>query len=638
MLCFVGALMLVVQVWGQEKGLEAVRIMLERMAEELADEGNEAVAEEVVSHFEKLLLNPLDINRANREDLQMLGILTDFQVESLLEYRNGSGNILSTTELQLVNGFHKEIVEILEPFITFGTPENRGTGSRKHNSTLLFKWWHKEGEKGYIGPPFYSQIKYAVEFAEKFCGGITLEKDSGEKIIGKGILPIGDFFSFHVGAQGIQLGKHTSVRNIVLGDYTIRLGQGLAVWNAFRLNGDIQVQGAYRKGNAMAPYTSSDENRFFRGGAVSFNRNLGRFLDLETLLFFSLKNVDARVSGNKYTSLPSDGLHNTESLLETRKRLGETAYGGSIMLRSEKSKVGLNYIGYGYNAHNGRRVQEYNRYQMYDGQHGNFSIDFSSVLGKARTFAEAAINYGGSFAVVCGVIFRIAGWESALTYRNYSKSYIAPYAGALSTTGSCSNQEGITLSFEKLAGNTRFTGGGTLTHYPYIRYGTEGPSTDCKIWCKGESSFRNGSWDLKFQCRNTQEKDAEIKTGSTILGIKGSLKIVLKNWIWLKLKGEYSTEGFRSAGFAAALDSELKIWKESIRLILHGAYYNCPNWYNRIYMYEYDLPSSYVSRLMYGKGFQWYALLQCRIWKNVALHLKADDEPKVKLGVKMMFF
>ena len=83
-MCFAVALILVVQVWGQEKGMEAVRMIMERMAEELAEEGNESAADEIALHFERLLYKPLDLNSATREDLEMLGILSDFQIESLL--------------------------------------------------------------------------------------------------------------------------------------------------------------------------------------------------------------------------------------------------------------------------------------------------------------------------------------------------------------------------------------------------------------------------------------------------------------------------------------------------------------------------------------------------------------------------
>ncbi len=639
-LCLIGFVLLSAQAWGQGKEIETVRTILERTAEELAGEENEMALEEIAAHFEKLLQNPMEINRAKREELQQLGILTDFQIESLLEYRQRSGDILSATELQLVNGFHKGIVEVLEPFITFGQGTRKGTASsnRSSSSVILLKWWLEKGKEEYIGPPFYSQIKYTGTLAGKFTGGFTLEKDPGERITGKGIFPTGDFLSFHIGAQNLPLGRHTSIRNLILGDYTVKLGQGLSVWNSFALNGDISTQSAFRRGNPTAPYTSSDENRFFRGGTVTINRNLGRFTDLETTLFFSLKNVDARIKGDTYTSLPSDGLHNTVTLLPTRKTLGEIVYGASTSLKMEKTKIGINYIGYGYNAHNGRKVQEYNRYQMYDGQHGNFSLDISSVIGKVRIFAETALDYGGNFAIVCGVISRIAGWESAATYRSYSKSYIAPYAGAISTGTSCSNQEGFTLSFQKPAGNARITGGGTYTFYPHTRYGMEGPSSSYKLWWKGESATGFGNWDLKLYCKGETVKGADKSASPLKLGLRGSFKAILFHWLWMRLKGETSTLGFAESGTALAIDTEMKIWKENIKLLLRGAYFNCPNWDNRLYIYEYDLPSSYVSRLMYGKGFRWYALLQCRIWKNTLLHLKADSDPKVKLGLKMRFF
>lgn len=625
---------------GQENGMEAVRMTLERTVEDLAGEGNEDAVEDILLHFEKLLHKPMDINRATAVQLHRLGILTDFQVESLLEYRRNSGRILSATELRLVNGFHREIVEILQPFITFC---NRGNtehipGGKGYSSTLLLKWWPEQEKEEYIGPPFHSQIKYSGEYAGKFSGGFTLEKDTGEKFMTRGGLPMGDFFSFHIGAQGLPAGRHTTLRSLVLGDYTIRFGQGLAVWNAFTLNGDLPIQGIYRRGEAVAPYRSSDENKFFRGGAVTLERNMERFLDLETTLFFSLKKVDARINGDKYTSLPTDGMHNTESLLQTRKTLGEMVYGARAALKTEKAKLGLNYIGYGYNARNGRRVQEYNRHQMYSGQHGNISIDASAIIGGIRVFAEAAVDYGGNFAVLLGILSRIAGCESALTFRNYSKSYIAPYAGALSTGSSCSNQEGATLTLQKQAGNTKLTAGGTYTYYPHTKYGTQGASSAYKVWLQGGATQGRCSWDVKLKCSGTNEKGREKMDACPRLGAKGTFGILLRHWILLKVRGEFTTRRKGGTGSAAALDMELKLWKENLKLLLRCAYYNCLEWENRLYMYEYDLPSSYSSRLLYGKGLRWYALVQCRIWKNCNLHLKTDNGPGIKLGVKVSFF
>ena len=95
-------------------------VILERIAEELVEMGYEGEMEGVQEHLGELLRKPLDINRASAEELENLMLLTDFQIASLLEYRNSNGYILSTAELALVNGFYNGIAELLRPFIIFG--------------------------------------------------------------------------------------------------------------------------------------------------------------------------------------------------------------------------------------------------------------------------------------------------------------------------------------------------------------------------------------------------------------------------------------------------------------------------------------------------------------------------------------
>ena len=223
--------------------------------------------------------------------------------------------------------------------------------------------------------------------------GFTLEKDAGEPVIGKSSLPYGDFFSFHTSLKEIGLGRGFSIHKVHLGDYTLKMGQGLVAWNGFSLRGETNPYGVFKRGETITPYTSSDENNFLRGGAVTLRKENKKFKRVETTLFYSLKKVDARIKDGVYTSLPKDGLHNTESLAQTRKTLGELVYGGSISFKTKNFNVGANYLGYGYDAHNGRRVAEYNRYQMYNGQYGNFSADAAAIIGKVRCFVEQAMDY-----------------------------------------------------------------------------------------------------------------------------------------------------------------------------------------------------------------------------------------------------
>lgn len=630
-LCVIGAVFMWGAAWGQESGQEAVRLLLENIMEELEMEVDDGLLEEVGDYFGRLLRNPLDLNRASRRELEQLHFLTDFQIESLLEYRGASGNVLSATELQLVNGFDRRTVELLSPFVHFGN--TGGTGMKRGwNSSLLLKWRWRVPQQEYVGEPFYSQLKYGWELPEKLRLGFLLEKDYGEKMFVKGRIPFGDFSSFHFNIRNVGLGKSWSVQDIVLGDYTVRMGQGLAVWNAFSFRSATGMQNVYRRGAAVVPYSSSDENRFFRGGAVSLKKDFGRFVELESSAFFSLKRVDAAIEDGMYTSLPDDGLHNTESRLERRKTLGEMAFGGSMAVRWKNGKAGVNYIGYGFNMHNGRRVLEYNRHQMYDGIHGNFSIDASAVVGKVRTFAEFALDYGMDVAFVCGVAGRIGKLEAMAVCRSYSKGYIAPYAGAISSISSCSNQNGVQILVQWTAGGVKLSGGTGFTYYPWSRYAVEGASSEYGMWMKGESSSRGGDWNARLYGNwKSYEKTPE-------LGIKGAYSLQLCSWLGLKLRCEAVTADSWKAGAAAGMEVKCSLWNGRMRIVAGGALYDCRDWDCRLYMYEYDLPSSYVSTLMYGAGFRWYSMISGTVGKHCTVYVKADGESTAKIGLKVRFF
>ena len=92
------------------------------------------------------------------------------------------------------------------------------------------------------------------------------------------------------------------------------------------------------------------------------------------------------------------------------------------------------------------------------------------------------------------------------------------------------------------------------------------------------------------------------------------------------------------AGLSAGAEAIIGSGNSRARLVLRCAYYNCRDWNTRLYMYEYDLPSSFSSSLMYGEGLKYYALFSYKFGRNIAFYLKGDDIPRVKMGLKMRFF
>ena len=75
--------------------------VLEAIARLAGAEDIEALDPSEVEMYEYLAAHPLDLNRSSRAKLLSTGLFTPFQVASLLDYRDDSGDILSLTELSI---------------------------------------------------------------------------------------------------------------------------------------------------------------------------------------------------------------------------------------------------------------------------------------------------------------------------------------------------------------------------------------------------------------------------------------------------------------------------------------------------------------------------------------------------------
>ena len=76
-------------------GAQELPATITTLIEQLAEQGGDA--EELVRYYEELMQQPLNVNAASRAQLEECGLLTLFQVESLLAWRERYGAIRSAT-------------------------------------------------------------------------------------------------------------------------------------------------------------------------------------------------------------------------------------------------------------------------------------------------------------------------------------------------------------------------------------------------------------------------------------------------------------------------------------------------------------------------------------------------------------
>lgn len=198
----------------------------------------EELSEEVMERFARLHERPLDINAAPRGRLMSCGLMNAFQVESILEYRVSTGDILSFTELGLVPGFSKEQAEAMRPFVVLKSDRAPGQTERRRRleqSLTVRGAFRRDDAAG-----FSAGMKYAAQWGERaeFRWSTRNSYDDG---------------TIRLGTMSAAVYGRRALGKVVLGNFNARFGQGLAQWSGFSLSGYPTVASFRKSGTGLSP-------------------------------------------------------------------------------------------------------------------------------------------------------------------------------------------------------------------------------------------------------------------------------------------------------------------------------------------------------------------------------------------------
>ena len=162
------------------------------------------------------------------------GLLTDYQIATLADYRAAHGDILSWEELMLVDGFGREAVEALKPFLSLESRRLPGSAD-----TVRIR------------------ADALVRTTLKNIG--TKAKVTGENWRVGGAWRTGDWTA-HAEAD-------TRFGRLVLGDFNIRYGEGLSQWSGFSMESLSTVDAFIRRSSGISPVWSYNSSSVHRGVA-----------------------------------------------------------------------------------------------------------------------------------------------------------------------------------------------------------------------------------------------------------------------------------------------------------------------------------------------------------------------------------
>lgn len=597
----------------------------------------------------------LSINKVSAEELRRLLFLTEYQIGNLIEYREKSGLILSAHELSSVNGFNDYIACFCAVLFSFPN-EEADLYNIVYTAAGNVGVYGRRGETGLetqlrYSPQKYMRLRqkavYSLKSGANISAGIFCENDAGEggRYFWKlwsgdakemavsmahreatGMLnrkiPMADFISLNIAADNIYV-KNFKLK-LIAGDFRAGFGYGLLMRQGLNFTNYMQPISFASNCNSVMPYNGSDENDYFRGIALSA---FASKQNISVFLFYSNKMVDARIKDGGYSSLLKDGKHNTPSLFETRKSLGERVYGANINKEWSRARVGATAVISSLDLPYCGRVNYYNGYRHYNGSLCNVGINWLYSFGVAMIFGEVAycanmgkVKESSEFdtaaseriAAIVGTYLRIGdNLEFTVGVRHYGVSYIAPYSGPYSTLGETYNQRGAFISlFKPVFGSLKLGLFADYTAYPFPRYRLPYRTNSFKVMAGLESYAQSigFSWNLRGVASSTPFKTKLYLKGSGRYNF-GDLSLTGRGVVGLKYGAAQLSADYLSTG-------------KKIRVSAGGTYYNVSDWENRIYMYEATIPGTYGGRLLYKRGFAGYLYLMAKPSKWCKLYFK----------------
>ena len=222
----------------------------------------EELSAEELERYEDLRRKPLDLNRCSRSRLLACGLFTPFQVASILEQRRQSGEILSLTELMLIEGFTSRKVDALRHFIVIRA-EDGPIGAKKLRPELDLEL------RGAVSVPVPDPR--SKDRGEQRTGyGSKLHLSLGQRaelsIVGRKSYDSGRFGP--VSASAVYYGRRY-LGKVVLGAFNARFGEGLTQWSGFSLSSLSSVASFRKSGSGLSPSASFSPG--MTGMAADFN-------------------------------------------------------------------------------------------------------------------------------------------------------------------------------------------------------------------------------------------------------------------------------------------------------------------------------------------------------------------------------
>ena len=603
--------------------------------------------------------NPVNLNGDEIQELRSLYLINDIQLNNLKMTIREFGPLVSVYELQNIPGFDEKTINNILPFVKIGALDTKKhldikKAFRFGSHQLLMRYEQvleqRAGYKiatdsaidypgsAYLGSPQKYYTRFAFNFKNQFRFGFTFDKDPGElmsknnlpdtlkQLIGDKISPVFDFFSAFVYAetQGI-------IKQITIGDYHMEFGQGLTLWTGLSFGKSSDGVQLRKFGRGIRPNSSSNENRFFRGAAITLGYKNIRFTT-----FYSSNKVDSNIERDVVdqdegiTSIIETGLHRTINELLDKRSLKITAFGAHASYQTNLLQIGLTTLQTGTSTPITPSGELYKLFNFKGTALTNYGVDAGINLNKINFFGEFSMSSNGGKAGLAGInTFLSDRLIVTLLYHNYGKEYQNLYANPFCESSALANEKGIYLGFKALISSyLNLTGYIDHFQFPWIRYRVDAPSVGhdylfqlsfspaqkynsyIRVRFKDKQENEHFPYDYSNKLAQVQRNEFRFFISYEILPaitFKNRLDIVSFK------KGTTPTEN----GYMLYQDVLYRPEKFPVEFTFRYALFGTDGYDSRIYTYENDVLYAFSIPSFFGDGQRIYLMAKWKLTGRV---------------------
>lgn len=222
----------------------------------------EEMDEEILERFDHFRRNPLRLNGAGRSAMISSGMLSPYQVASILDVRARTGPVVSFTELSMIDGIGRRTADALRYFVVLDAPSLLPETGRFQGEVAVRGGVRAESEKGAGGGASY---KDATRLSLECGDRATLSLGTGASYDRERVMTASASFSSRDGRW-----------SVLAGDLNARFGQGLVLWSGMTMSGVSGPDAMVRKGGGVSASSSFTGSGRLRGIAADLDDGRSR--------------------------------------------------------------------------------------------------------------------------------------------------------------------------------------------------------------------------------------------------------------------------------------------------------------------------------------------------------------------------